>query len=225
MHKQFRKKAIELRKEGKTYKEICESLDIEIPKSTLSVWCKNIPLPLGYERKIKEYNQFTLKKARKAALIAIKRKREIQVKEIWDQNGHFGELIKNKEIAKALLAILYLGEGSKSIQRGHLTFGNADPLVINSFLHLLRSCYAVDETKFRCTLQCRADNDIEQLEKFWASITKIPREQFYKARIDPRTIGKISQKQGYEGVCRIDYFSSRILLELLEMPKIIFMGL
>ena len=47
-----------LRREGKTYTEIRSLLDIKITKSTLSDWCKDIPLPMGYQRKIKEYNLY-----------------------------------------------------------------------------------------------------------------------------------------------------------------------
>jgi hypothetical protein len=88
----------------------------------------------------------------------------------------------------------------------------------------LRYCYNIDESKFRCTIQCRADQDIQKLEKFWSEATNISLKQFYKARIDPRTIGKLSIKKEYKGVLRIDCFSAKILQELLEIPRIL-MGL
>ena len=89
-------------------------------------------------------------------------------------------------------------------------------------MHLLRFCYNIDEKKFRCTLQCRVDQNIPKLEKFWGEITKIPLSQFYKARIDPRTIGKTSKNIDYKGVCRIDYFSADIFLDLMQIPKTIY---
>ena len=85
----------------------------------------------------------------------------------------------------------------------------------------MRNCYNIDESKFRCTIQCRADQDIPYLEKFWLRLTKIPKKQFYGARVDPRTIGKPSLKPDYKGVCRLDYFSARIYNELLVMGKMI----
>jgi len=120
--------------------------------------------------------------------------------------------------------MLYLVEGSKN-QRGSLMFGNSDPLVIRLFLNLLRRCYDVDENKFRCTLQCKADQNIKRLEKFWSKITDIPLSQFYKARIDPRTIGKPSRKLDYKGVCRIDYFSGDVFMELKQIVNVISEGL
>jgi hypothetical protein len=133
------------------------------------------------------------------------------------------ELIQQRDIAKIALAMLYLGEGSKCT-KGSLMFGNSNPGIIRLFLNLLRSCYNIDEKKFRCTLQCRADQNIKKLEKFWSQTTGVPPNQFYQARIDKRTIGKPSKKPDYKGVCRIDYFSADIFNELLQIVKIIQTG-
>lgn len=48
-------------------------------------------------------------------------------------------------------------------------------------------------------MQCRADQNIEDLEKYWLSKVKIPREQFYKAQVDHRTIGKPTKKRIIKG--------------------------
>lgn len=162
-------------------------------------------------------------KARNAALKANKIKRENYLNSIERRVKHLGGFVKNKDIAKIALAMLYLGEGAKrSRSHGSLMIGNSDSKIIELFLRLLRHCYNIDESKFRCTLQCRADQNIRALEEFWFGITKIPRNQFYKAQIDPRTIGKKSEKPDYKGVCRIDYFSADILLELMQIPETIY---
>ena len=79
----------------------------------------------------------------------------------------------------------------------------------------------IDANKFRCTVQCRSDADIPALEKFWSSLTGIPKKQFYKARVDQRTVGKISKNLEYKGVCRLDYFSAHIYNELTAIGKIL----
>lgn len=221
---EIKQKAQALRRRGKTYSEICELLNVKITKSTLSGWCKGISLPLGYQRKIKEYNLFTLKKARLIASDIAKDKREKRIALFHETHRRLYLLIKDKDTAKIALSILYLGEGFKDPKRGIITFGNSDLMTIQIFLHLLRHCYNIDESKFRGTVQCRADQDIKKLEQFWSGATKIPLNQFYKAQVDPRTVGKPSKKPNYKGVLRIDYFSAEILLELLEIPKIL-MGL
>jgi hypothetical protein len=221
----IKSKAVSLRRKGRTYSEICLQLGVDIPKSTLSYWCREIPLPAGYSKKIREYNLSSLQRARVLAVEVKKSLRLKEEKDIREKNIHLARKIKDKDSAKIALAMLYLGEGMKRRERSSIMFGNSDSVVISLFLYLLRAIYKIDESKFRCTLQCRADQDIEGLEKFWSSVTNIPLNQFYKARIDPRTIGKPSVKPDYKGVCRIDYFSAKIFSELLEIPKIIYKGL
>lgn len=216
-----KQKVLSLRKEGKTYKEIARSLKVSLPKSTLSYWCHSMPLPNGYDRKVREYNLSNLEKARKVALRIQKKKRKNYLESLKSRNAHLAQIIKDPNVAKIALAVLYLGEGRKNIKRSSLMFGNSDPNIVKFFLDLLRVCYNIDESKFRCTVQCRADQKIEELEKFWQDITKVPPSQFYKARIDPRTVGKISKKPEYRGVCRIDYFSAELLIELLQISEII----
>lgn len=220
----LKENAIELRKHGKTYPEIQKILKKQIPKSTLSNWCSDVSLSLKYKKRIQDCNKINLDKARKIALAVIKRKREKYLQSVIDRNQYLATIFENQDIAKIALVMLYLGEGSKNLKRGSLMFGNSDPYIISLFLHLLRYCYNIDEKKFRCTLQCRADQNIKKLENFWSRVTKISLSQFYKARIDPRTIGKPSKKLDYKGVCRIDYFSADIFIELMKIPEIIYKG-
>ena len=219
-----KKQAVKLRKEGKTYSEIIKILGINIPKSTISYWCGSIRLPADYPQKIREINLSVLNKARTYAVRAKHIVRLDEIKSIHEENFHLIKLLDNKDVAKIALAMLYLGEGMKNRKRGSLMLGNSDPTTICLFLGLLRKVYGIDERKFRCTLQCRADQDVRGLEKFWSNVTKIPLNQFYKAQVDRRTVGKPSKKADYKGVCRIDYFSAKTFAELLEIPQILHKG-
>lgn len=215
--------AIKLRGAGKTYSEIQNALEIRVPKSTLSYWCKDVSLSHKKQERIRKLILNNSKKGLKSALLVNRTNRKKYLESIIDRNKHLKFALKNKDTAKIVLAVLYLGEGGKN-RKGSLLFGNSDPFIIGLFLHLLRYCYDIDESKFRCTIQCRADHNIKKLEQFWSQITKISSSQFYKARIDPRTIGKKSRKENYKGVCRIDYFSADLFLELMSISKIIYKG-
>lgn len=216
----LKSKIIILRKSGKTYGEIIKIIEQKIPKSTLSDWCSKIYLTNKQKKIINERVIKNCEKGIKIALVINKKKRKQYLKSIINRNKHLVLLLENKDTAKIALAMLYLGEGAKT-KRGSLMFGNSNPYIISLFLHLLRFCYNIDEKKFRCTIQCRADQKITKLEKFWTKITKIPLSQFYKARVDIRTIGKISKNINYKGVCRIDYFSADTFLDLMQIPKTI----
>ncbi|MEK7162898.1 MAG: hypothetical protein AAB696_01265 [Patescibacteria group bacterium] len=220
----FKSGAIKLRKSGKTYGEIKRILNIGISKSTLSYWFKNINLTLKQKQNIQKKIKNNIKKAQKLSLIKNKIKRNLYLNSIDNRIFHLKKFIKNKDVSKIALSMLYLAEGRKK-NAGALMFGNSNPDIINLFFYLLRFCYNIDEQKFRCTVQCRADQDTQKLEKYWSKITKVSLKQFYKTRIDPRTIGKPSKKFDYKGVCRIDYFLSDIDIELKKIAKIIYEGL
>lgn len=215
-------KVILLRKSGKTYGEIIKVIGQNIPKSTLSDWCKKIYLNSNQKKIIDKTVKNNCRKGMEAARIINKERRKKYLESIAERNKHLSKILDNIDVCKVVLSILYLGEGTKKINRGSLRFGNSDPFVISLFLNLIRKCYKIDETKFRCTVLCRADQNIVKLEKFWKKITNIPKSQFYKTRIDPRTIGKPTKKTDYKGVCVIDYFSADIFLDLMQIPKTIF---
>lgn len=209
-----------LRAQGKTYAEIKKILALSKPKSTLSCWCRGMKLPKWYSAKIQKINQKNLIKARALSVMAKKQLREKLFDELNNKNRYLMRFLNNKDIGKLVLVALYLAEGSKFL-RGSIAFGNSDPVIIRLFLKLLRLCYNIDENKFRCALQCRADQDIKTLEVFWSKTTSIPLSQFYKARIDPRTIGKKTKKLEYKGVCRIDYFSAALDKEIKSIINLI----
>lgn len=220
---ELKNKVIELRRAGKTYGEIRKIVG-GISKSTLSCWCGNIKLSKKEKERIGVIVRNKLVRARKLAMEVNKNKRQDYLKSVGDRNRHLADVIKNKDTAKIALAMLYACEGSKN-KRGSLVFGNSDPIIVGLFLSLLRSCYKIDEAKFRCTLQGRADQNVQELEKFWSKVTGISLKQFYKAQIDKRSIGKPTKKLNYKGVCRIDFFSGDIFQELKSIVEIINSGI
>lgn len=213
---QFKKRAISLRKHGRTYGEIREALKQRIPKSTLSCWFQDLVITDFYRKRLNRVVTQKIKKAHSKALATNKERREQYIRGVQQRIKHLPAKLKDKDIAKIALAMLFWGEGSKT-PRGYVMFGNSDPAMMRLFMNLLRHCYAIDENKFRCTLQCRADQDIKALEKFWSKTTQVPLSQFYKAQIDPRTIGKPSRNHEYKGVCRVDYFSGDIFMEFKQI--------
>ena len=213
--------ARKLRLSGRTYAEINARLGVVVPKGTLSYWCRDIQLGDRYRQKIQRMNETNLAMARSKAVEVNRDKRQIYLDSVLASNRHLATVIKDKDTAKIALAVLYLGEGGKSWKKDSLYFGNAAPEVIKLYLRLLRYCYGLDESKFRCTVQCRADQNVDELQKFWAQITDIPERQFYKVQVDERTIGKLTAKADYRGVCRIDYLSAHLFTDIMQAIKII----
>ena len=218
----LRLKAIRLRSIGKSYGEIREATGTLIPKSTLSYWCKGVSLPKNYQERINEIVALSGHKGRAIAVEVNKIRRDKYLKGIFLHNKHLSKKFKDYDVARIALATLYICEGAKSMRS--ICFGNSSPGIIRLFLKLLRTCYDIDENKFSCTVQCRADQDVNNLKSFWSVATGIPLDKFKKTRIDPRTIGKPTLKKDYKGVCRIDYFSAHIYNELSIIGNILTSG-
>jgi hypothetical protein len=222
--KLLKQKAIKLRQQGLSYTQIQEGLGLQVPKSTLSGWCMGIVLSHEAQEKLELLRKVSNQETRTLALAANNAKRTQYLLSLDEHNFHLSKLVEEKNIAQIALAMLYLGEGSKT-NKGALYFGNSNPVVIKLFMKLLRQCYPINETKFRASIQCRYDQDIQVLEVFWSDLTKIPLCQFYAARIDKRTIGNPTKKPDYKGVLRVDYFSAAVFHDILSTIKTITMGL
>ncbi|KKW33885.1 MAG: hypothetical protein UY79_C0010G0002 [Parcubacteria group bacterium GW2011_GWA2_53_21] len=216
----LKQRAQHLRQTGKTYLEIQQKLNVRLPASTLSFWCKKISLSQKQRHRIQTIITRNRERARRAAVTANKNKRLEYLNDLFKNNRHLARIANNKDVSKIIAAMLYLAEGTKG-SRGCLTFGNSDPAIISLFIYLLTKIYTIDIRKFRCTVQCRADANIPELEKFWSRITSIPLAQFYKTRVDPRTVGKISLKPNYKGVCKLDYFSAHLYNDLTIISEIV----
>lgn len=216
----LRARAESLRREGKTYAEIITTLRQPIPKSTLSHWCRAIALTQLQKTRISLQMAQNNERARSSALIANRKKQELYLRQIDQINRSIKIRSGSPEIAKIILAALYLGEGTKA-NRGAVRFGNSDPKIVHLFLNLLREVYDVDEARFRITVLCRADQNTNDLNSFWAKQTSVPLSQFYRARVDSRTVGKATKNKAYKGVCVIDYFSAYVYHDLMSLGRIL----
>ncbi len=220
-NREQRARAVALRRKGLTYGEITAIIG-EVPKGTLSHWMQSVTIPKTVRARMDRRILKKLARARRTGQEILKEQRREYFSNLRQANKPLAPLLENPNIAKLTLATLYLAEGSKG--RSCVCFGNSDPGIIGFFLHLLRFCYKIDESKFRCTVQGRSDQSAELLERFWGRITRIPHSQFYAFRADSRSQGKRTMKKDYRGVCRIDYLSAAVYHDLMVMGQLITMG-
>ena len=113
---------------------------------------------------------------------------------------------------KAIGIMLYYGEGYKSDKSSFVDFANSDPDMILLFMNFLRRIYKINEKKLRVLLYCYANQNIDELVRFWSGLTKIPRRQFVKPYIrkDFREDGR---KMEY-GLVHIRYMDKKLLLSI-----------
>lgn len=227
INKQIKNRSIYLRLHGRTYSEINSILPKKVPKSTLSVWFKDLKFTKVQKQALDKNILNKIQRAQKLAVKIVKIRRKEKLNKLKVKNEYLLPLI-NLNTQKIMLSILYLGEGSKSKSSQSLNLGSTNPKIIQLYLTLLTNCFKTDKSKFRVRIQCRSDQNIELLESYWQNITKIPRKQFYPTYIDKRTIGKPTIKHGYKGVCVITYFDRSIQYEIEflyeSMIKYLLMG-
>lgn len=218
-------RAKKLRAEGKMYPEIREIIGKAVPKSTLSFWCSKVALPAWYQAKIDELNKKSWSIGRKHAWIAHRQRKNEFINSLLKNNLQLVEKLRDKDVAKMLLAMLYLGEGSKSKSHSGLSLGSSDPTIIKIYIKLLNICYGITKNKFGVWIGHRADQNLKSLQTFWSEITGIPLRRFYNSKPDARTVGKPTLDENYKGVCAISCAGSNYQLELEMIANIIALGL
>ena len=204
---QDRQKAIELRKQGKTYSEIKQEL--HIPKSTLSNWLTQYPLS-------EETLKILSSKIKEKKYIAIERTRLTKSKK--RQNRH--QEVQRKESEELLPftpkelylcgLFLYWGEGLKALN-GVVSLNNTDPLVIKFYYHWLVEALHIPKDKIRVFVHLYKDMDIEKSLQFWSDYLTISRQQFDKPYIKESTRTGIDHKGGFgHGTCGLRVYGSRL---------------
>ncbi len=171
-----KERAIELRKEGKSYNEIHKSLNV--PKSTLSGWFRDlrfsedIKIRLIDETKRKWAQNITDFNKRRAKVILEEAQR------MQDEEAKKVPRVSKKELW-LLGTALYWAEGSKR-ERWQARFTNSDPEMIKFIMRYFREICGVEEDKFKLTLQIHPNVSEEAAKRYWSDVTNLSPTQFYK---------------------------------------------
>lgn len=172
-------KAIQLRKQGKSYNEINKLLGI--PKSTLSTWLKNYPLSeqakknnlervkLIWAKNITEFNRRRSEKYQRDTKCLIKNfSKETPL--ISDRNLFFIGLA------------LFWAEGGKR-EKWNVRFVNSDPQIIQTMMLFFRKVCKVPDEKFTLRIHLYPCIKEKAAKKFWLKVTKLRVNQFRGSQI------------------------------------------
>lgn len=204
---------VSLRKSGCTYAEIQNAVGY-IPKASLSYICRNIEHSAILINKIKETNLAALAQGRQTASINRNLKQEERILQLRKKAHEILRSNKAIDKDKVALAMLYLGEGRKRRSYRGLSLGGSDEVTLKIYVALLKKCYGKDRATMRAAVQYRADQNRDELVKFWAEQLRFSRSQFYLTRPDMRTEGKLTKRKDYHGVCVVTCSGADIQLEL-----------
>ena len=201
-----KEKAISLRKQGYSIKEVAALLNIA--QSTSSLWLREIILSPQAQDRLRDRKILGQYKA-----IETHRKKRLSVINGFHKIA-LDELSKvkfNKAIYKLLCALFFWTEGGRSTD-SYVYFINSDPVMVKTFVKLLHLSFPIEERKLRAMVQIHEYHNDVDTKKFWSEITQIPVGQFSKSYLKPHTGKRI--RDGYQGSIRIRYYDYKIALEL-----------
>lgn len=212
--------AQKLRAEGKTFSDIQEIIGRKIPKGTLSYWLKDVKLPPAY---MKTYKENMLKSLARGRINSLANSRKKQEDRMIDIRSACERLLRNidPKSYKIALSFLYLGEGYKWKSHRGLQLGSSSEELMQLYVLLLEKCYNINRTDLHAFINHRADQNLLTLKRYWSKLLRIPLNNFYQSKADPRTIGKKTNNQNYHGVCVVSCAGTDKQLELETLPKVL----
>jgi hypothetical protein len=181
----LRRRAVELRREGRSYREI-ESV-LGVSRSSLSLWLKEIPLTEEHRAALADRKRGAVVR-RAAAIRAASRARDRRlVQEAVAQIGHVteGELFIAGVVA-------YWAEGAKTKpwgKRERVDFINSDPGMIRLFLAWL-DLVGVSDADRTYRVSIHESANVEAAVRYWLDIVGVPADRFLRTtlkRHNPRT--------------------------------------
>ncbi len=208
--------ATQLRKNGKSYREIRAQL--KIPLATLSDWFSEIKWSKDIAKKLAETAQsqsiiriVELNKIRGATLARVyKEARKEAAKEL-------NELKYNPLFIAGLM--LYWGEGTKNPKDG-VKLTNTDPHMIRLYVFFLRRVCRIPLNKIKAHILIYPDLQENICRSYWSKMSGLPIGNFTKSVVIQ---GRHQKRRLNWGVCTITvssfYFKEKMLEWLRLLPK------
>jgi len=177
--------ALKLREKGATLREIVTEL--EVAKSTLSGWVKNI-FPPEIEQKIKEIAQ---QKYREKTLAWAKyRSKLIKETEKSEQQKYARQIKKLSKRDLFFLGLgLYWAEGAKT-ERYKFTFFNSDPYINKAALNFIYKFLNANKEQVKIQMVLHQGIKENEAKIYWSRVLKLISKNFNRASYSLSTASK-----------------------------------
>lgn len=203
---QEKTKAITLRKQGHSYKEILKQ--VPVAKSSLSLWLKDLPLTKSEKLLLRHRLDSNISRGRIKAGSEL-RKRRLDREAVW-----FAEARKQFEKAQGDTLFhtgvaLYWAEGSKRSNQWQFT--NSDAEMIKIVLKWVETYFDLHRSSLRYRLYVHKPYQQEHCEVWWADCLGLEHSQLTKVTYKPTSLG-IKKRPNYKGCLRIEIPKSKGML-------------
>jgi hypothetical protein len=186
-------KAINFRNKGLSYNNIRDELNIS--KSTLSYWLKDIPLSAKQRKRLYTKQILNLSRGPQSQ----KERRMKEVAKIIGEAEKEIQMPLSFETYRFLGAALYWSEGNKTNQ---FAITNSDPYFIVFMVRWFEKIFGVPSQKLKARLNIYSQQNDLKMKQFWSQLTNIPIENFGKSFVKPKNKG-YKKNNLYYGTIRI----------------------
>jgi len=205
------------REQGLSYREIAFRLNIS--KSTLSGWLKEITLAPGQAARLQKRLQEN-RVGFAARALPINRQRYTQARQAAYQSGAdlVARVPQAAEVDELAFALLYLGEGTKG--QGKVQVASMDADILRFVCWALRQLYGIDEQRisFRLNLVEPARSREKSLMGWWTRALGTAPSRFTKTQFDARSSAR-STSRDYRGVCTVTYNDTYLQQHILGLAQ------
>lgn len=209
-----RRKAIELRKQGKTYSQILD--EVKVAKSSISLWLKEIQLSEDQINNIKEIRKKAVEKYRQT----MKLKRTNRYRSYYENQKNKLLPFSDRELLIAGL-FLYWGEGNKA-STNSISINNTNPKLVKFALYWMVKSLSIPKNKIKVQVHLYKDMDVKKELEFWSRELKIPLVQFNNPYIKNSNKSDLDQKGFGHGTCGLSssntVIKENILMALEAIP-------
>lgn len=196
---ELKSRAVDMRKKGVSIRDIEKIL--QIPRSTLSGWFKNIRLTNKQKAKLNRDWLNALNLAREKAVIWHNTQKLLRIKTAQAKaNNILGKIdLNDKNVLELALSMLYLGEGSKTQTT---SLANSNPIIIKFFIKSLEKLFNINKEVFKYELHLRSNQDEKKAIDYWSKELKVKNSQLSYTK--DKRIAKTATYPEYMGVCVVN---------------------
>jgi len=205
------------REEGLSYSEIAARTGIS--KSTLSNWLRDIPMRPDQIEHLESRLQANRASFAARAWSANRQRHTHAREEAYLAGASVVRSLPDAcSVHELALAMLYLGEGSKTGNRVQLA--STAPDILRYFVETLVKLYNVDRQRlsFRLNLVEAARGLEAHLLSWWSAQLQCTRDQFTRTQFDRRS-RTVELTQEYAGVCTATYYDTYLQQRILGIAE------
>ena len=206
-------KATEMRRDGKSYREIREAL--QVPLSTLSDWFSED----GWSSAIRTKLTSAARVQHTARIVDLNKVRGENLVRVYDEaKKEAAQDLEKYRYNPLFIAglMLYWGEGDK-ISKAAVRITNTDPELIALYVLFLERVCRVSKQKIRGAVLVYPDLDEKVCREYWARKSGIPLNQFTKSAVIQ---GRHKTRRLEYGVCTITISSTYLKVKVVEWLKL-----